>query len=551
MHQQLIQKGIDLKGKVKGQIKTTCPECSQNRRNKSDLCLSVDIDNGVWNCHHCEWKGRVFEKPVKEYVKPLPRLEAVGAKISAWFDSRKISNDTLLRSKVTEATEWMPTKSTEVPVICFNYLREGETVNIKFRCQGKGFKMAQGAELIFYNLDALKGETECVIVEGEMDCLSFIESGVYNVVSVPNGASKGNQKLEYLDNCIEYFSGMTKIIIAVDADEAGYSLREELARRLGKERCFKVSYPEGCKDANEVLMAHGKASVKDLLSSAVEFPIEGILTMDDMIEDVVNYYDNGYPGGDKAGISNLDEYVSFMPGQITIITGIPGSGKSEIIDWISTKLSLNCNWAWAVCSFENQPASFHVTKLMEKFTGKSFAPRHNPLARIDDIQFDNAVNFVSQFYHFINISQVDVTMQGILDKAAELVSRKGIRGLIIDPWNYIEHKIPKGYTETQYTSESLSMVKGFAMKYGVHVFLVAHPTKLKKEPSGKYEIPTLYQISGSSHFFNKADNGLSVYRDFESNQVDVFIQKVRYSWLGKIGQASFHFNTETRQYISL
>lgn len=548
----LEAKGINLKHSRRGQIKTTCPNCSEGRRNKKDPCLSVNIDEGTYNCHNCDFQGRVFEKTVKEYVKPVARLEKLESKSLQWFEQeRKISNNTLLRFGITEAREWMPQFEKEVPVICFNYFRDEQLINIKFRGPKKSFKMAKDAELIFYNLDAIKDKDECIIVEGELDCLALYEAGYYNVVSVPNGASKGSQKLEYLDNCWGYFENKTKVILAVDDDEPGYRLREELARRIGKERCWKVIYPEGCKDANDVLRAHGKHSLASVIDVAYMWPIEGVENPDDMALDIVNYYDNGYPQGFKTGIRELDEHVSFMLGQYTTITGIPGSGKSEVADWIMCSLVKKHDWPWAVASFENQPAALHATKLMEKFTGKSFAYRNNPLARMNESDVAESMDIVQRYFHFISVSQVDITLHGLLEKVKELVRRKGIKGLLIDPWNYIEHKIPKGYTETQYVSESLTEIKNFCLQNGVHVILIAHPTKIRKDPSGKYEVPTLYHISGSAHFFNKTDNGITVYRDFEKNIVDIYIQKVRYSWLGKIGFCSFHYNTETRQYESL
>jgi len=547
----LEAKGIDLKNKRAGTVKTTCPACSETRKDKKDPCLSVNIDEGLYNCHHCGFHGGVFEKVKREYVRPVGRLEKVDSKVLEFFEGRKISNNTLLRFGITQGKEWMPQFQTEVPCICFNYLREGELVNIKFRGAKKSFKMAKDAELIFYNIDSIKDESECIIVEGEIDALSLHESGVYNVVSVPNGASKGNQRLEYLDNCWDYFKDKKKIILMTDSDEAGLSLREELARRIGKEKCFKVNFPEGCKDANDVLLKFGTTGVKELVEIAVPYPIDGVFTMDDLFDDVVNYYENGYPTGVKIGINGLDDYLRLMPGQMTIVTGIPGSGKSEVVDYIMTQTAKESEWSWGVCSFENQPSSFHVTKIMEKYCSKSFAFRKNNESRISKSEFERGVYFIDKYFHFININHIELTLKGILEKCAELVSRKGIKGIVIDPWNYIEHKIPAGYTETQYISECLSEIKQFCLRYGVHAFIIAHPTKLRKETNGKYEVPTLYNISGSAHFFNKTDNGLSIYRDFQTNVVDIYIQKVRYSWLGKIGYCSFNFNTETRQYESI
>lgn len=493
-----------------------------------------------------------YDGPKKEYIKPVKRLEKLGAKTITWMEKeRGISNNTLLRFDITESIEWMPKAGKEVLAVCFNYLRDGELINIKFRGPQKDFKMAKDAELIFYNLDAIKDDKECIIVEGEIDCLSLYEAGVYNVISVPNGAGVGNLKLDYLDNCWHYFENKDRVIIMTDNDDAGYNLREELGRRLGKDRCYKVDYPDGCKDANDVLLKHGKAAILAMVQSAIQWPIEGIITMDEMYPDVCYFYEHGYPQGTKAQIGGLDEFISFMPGQLTTVTGIPGSGKSEFVDYIMCKLTAAAQWGWGVASFENQPSSLHVTKLMEKITGKAFQFRKTPEQRMNVEEFGYAVAMVDKYFSFININTVDVTLTGLLQKARELVVRKGINGLLIDPWNYIEHKVPKGYTETQYISECLTEIKNFAVKNGVHVFLIAHPTKmLKDKKTGKYEIPTLYSISGSAHFFNKTDNGMTVYRDFVENTVEVHIQKIRFSWTGKIGFCGFTYDTFTRQYYS-
>jgi twinkle protein len=370
------------------------------------------------------------------------------------------------------------------------------------------------------------------------------------VVSVPNGASKGNQKLEYLDNCWEAFEDKEKIILFTDGDEAGYSLREELARRLGKDRCYKVNYPENCKDANEVLIKYGKETLKAVCENIQDFPIEGVLTVgDDLIDEIYHYWEHGYPTGIKAGIPNLDPLLSFMEGQYTTITGIPSSGKSEVIDEIMAKMTINNGWKWGIASFENQPAAIHATKIMEKLGGGSFAFRPNPDHRLSQTQFEKGLLTLHDNYTFVNIPKVDVSLVGILEIFAELVKKKGIKGFVIDPWNYLEALIPAGQTETQYISECLTKIKAFCIQYNAHLFLVAHPTKLKKEANGKYEVPTMYSISGSAHFFNKTDNGVAVYRDFETGIIYWYVQKVRYSWLGKLGVAEFNFNVDTRQYI--
>jgi len=535
--------------------------------------FNVSNDKGIYKCFGCGRSGDVIqfvmehknksyyesikflaekynielEKNDKKYERPVQRLTKLSESTIKYFETRGISNNTLLRFNVTESFEWMPKAQAEVTAICFNYYRDEELINIKYRAKDKDFKLAKNAELIFYNIDAIKDTQSVIIVEGEIDALTLYECGYYNVVSVPNGA--GNN-LQYLDNCYKYFENKTRVMIATDNDDPGNNLREELARRIGKEKCYKVLYPDDCKDFNDVLVKHGKAIVANVIELATCFPIEGIHTMEDMYEDVKNYYENGYPKGYESHIPVLDEYITFAGGQITMITGVPGSGKSEFLDYIMTKLTMHHQWHWGVCSFENQPSAFHVTKLQEKVTGKSFAFRKNDSHRLNKDEFDYSIGVIDQYFSFININKVDVTVDGIIDKARELVHRKGIKGLIIDPWNYIEHKVPPNQTETQYISESLTKFKAFALLSNIHIFIVAHPTKIaKSKDTGEYEVPTLYNISGSAHFFNKTDNGICMWRSFKKNEVTCYIQKVRYSWLGKVGNVSFTYNVDTRQYI--
>lgn len=507
-----------------------------------------------------EMKGK------KEYQKPVPRLEKVSKRIIDFFENRKISNNTLLRMKITEAKEWMPLHEKEVPVICFNYFRGEDLVNIKFRGpefrdkegkKKKSFKLSKDSEIIFYNLNGIQGESEAIIVEGEPDCLACVEAGIYNVVSVPNGTpppdKKGNYspKLEYLDNCWMDFEDKTKIIIATDNDFVGGLLREELACRLGKERCYQVQYPEGCKDSNDVLIHYGPEVLREMFEKATQWPIEGIIAPEDIRKEVEYYFKHGYPKGVPARIEGLDPLITFLPGHLTMWTGIPGHGKDEVTNWIATSISKHHEWPWGIFNFE-EPAAIHTTKLMEKFSGKAFAFRSDEGARMSNLEFDRAIDMVEKYFHFVKVDEIDVTMEGIISKAVDLKKRFGIKGLIINPWNYLEHKRSAGQSESDYVSEVLTLLINFLWKHGVHCFLIAHPTKMNKDPkTGKYYVPTLYSISGSAHFFNKTHNGACVYRDYETGETYIHVQKVKWYWIGEIGWSTYMYNTETRQHSFL
>jgi twinkle protein len=540
--------GIDPSKVVGG--KSLCPKCSHTRKNKRDRSLSVDLTTGLFNCHYhaCDFRGCAMEvkREKREYQKPPARLEKLSKKSIQFFESRGISNNTTLRFSITEAKEWMPQFEQETACICFNYYRDSVLVNIKFRGPQKSFKMVKDAELIFFNLDSVKGEEEIVIVEGEMDCLSLHEAGIHNSVSVPNGASMGSQKLEYLDNCWEAFEGAKRIVLAVDSDDAGLSLREELARRLGKERCYTVGYPDGCKDANDVLLKHGKEAVQALIQNKKEWPIEGIITMEEMYDTVSSWYEHGYPPGARTGIPGFDELLTFSPGQVTTITGIPGHGKDEFTNWIMAALSEKEKWTWGVCGFEEEAAQT-VTKLIEKFIGKSFDFRRDPSQRISVSEYERGIYFVDKYFYFFNTEMIECDIDSLLEIADRLVVKYGIKGLVLNPWNWIEKNMMDQMSETEFVSWVYTKVIRWARKRGAHVIIIAHTTKIQKDKdTKKYEVPNLYSISGSANFYNKTHNGVTIYRDEET--VDVYVQKVKQSWLGQKGFSTYRYNTFTRQY---
>lgn len=546
--EKLQSLGIEVRAS-RGQVKVLCPRCSHTRKNRRDPCLSVNIDTGVYNCHNpgCDFKGTVgyTEREKKQYIKPeWSNVTALSDEVVRYWAGRKISQATLNAMRIAQGREWMPQHQKEVAVVLFPYIRNGEVVNIKYRGAGKAFKMVKDAELVFYNLDSLKDAAECLIVEGEPDCLSFIEAGYTPVVSVPNGASKGSQKLEYLDNCWQAFEGMKKIYLGTDADEAGVALRNELARRLGPERCWFLDY-RGCKDGNEFLQKYGAIELADTIAKARPFPIEGVFTVDEIAADVQDIYEKGLPPGETIDQPEFDALLTFYPGQLTTATGIPNHGKSDFIDHVAARLAVFRGWKFGVFSPENFPLAFHVSKLVEKLVGKPFGGEK----KMRQEELDAAMEFLQRHFFFIRPGDENFTLENVLELARLLVVKHGIKGLIIDPWNTLEWQLPPGMTGTDYISAQLAKLISFLQRYGLHGFLVAHPTKVKKDKNtGRYDIPTLYDIAGSANFFNKTFNGFCVYRDFDRLITTVYVQKVKFKHLGKIGYVEYRYDLENGRY---
>lgn len=549
---------IDLKGKRFGNLKTKCPQCSESRKHKRDNCLSVKLSSpneGVWNCHNCGWSGYVGAAgsfvPQKAYQLPEFNNTALSDDTLKWFtDVRKISKATLLTFKVTENASKSGGKW-----VNFNYFREGELVNVKYRkSDEKRFMMAPGAELIFYNLDSIADSESCIITEGEIDALSVYEASPGSkVVSVPNGASKGSAKLEYFDNCFEYFENKNEVILCTDSDEAGIALRDELARRIGREKCFFVDYPEGCKDINDVLVKLGPKEVKQCLETAQPYPLPGIKYVANVQRQLAEIYQNGYPKGATIGYNHFDRHMSFRTGELTMVTGIPGSGKSEFIDEVAQRLAKQ-GWTVGYCSAENQPVELHIAKLMERHAGKKLHADYN---KMSEQQYYDALQFVNDHFLFVSLDeenneQLDMSIEGIFAMVDIMIFRFGIRLFVLDPWNMIEHNIPKNMTETQYTSVVLTKITNYAKRKGIHFILIAHPKKPQKDKNtGLYPVQTMYDISGSSHFFNKTDNGLSVWRNFETGVVEVHIQKIRFKFIGSVGMSAFTYDLTSGRYTEI
>lgn len=469
-----------------------------------------------------------------------------------WFQRRGISETVVRAEGIAVIEAYLAELEERVPCIAFPYRKGGDVVNVKYRgLETKAFQQVGGAEKILYRQEKI-GCERVVIVEGEIDALSCVQSGISSVVSVPDGApaptaKNYSAKFTYLDQDPDPFANVQDIVIAVDADEPGVTLRNELARRLGIERCRFVEWPSGCKDANEVLVTYGSDALQQRIDQAQPFPVQDVVSVEDIAEDVARVYASRPERGLSTGWHNVDQFYTVEPGQLTILTGIPSSGKSEWLDALMLNLAAQEGWQFAVCSPENMPLTTHCAKLLEKHIGKPFWV--GPSQRMSSWDLTNGLQWLHAHLSFIAADD-SLTITAVLDRATQLVRRKGIRGLILDPFNEFDHTRERGITETEYISLTLGALKRWARKHQVHVWLVAHPQKLYRREDGSYPIPTPYDISGSAAFRNKADNCLTVWRDMDNQDlpIQLHVQKIRFKHIGTVGMAELQWDRRTGRY---
>jgi twinkle protein len=527
-----------------GKKQGICPLCSSDRKskNKKAQCASYDWTRGIGTCHNCHNSFQLHTykrkgKAEKIYVKPDKIvIKEPGSKVQEWFKTRGISVDTLNDLKVTEGPEWMPQTQKSENVIKFNYFMGGELTNVKYRDGRKNFKLFKGAEKVFYNIDSIVGFEHCVIVEGEMDVLALHEAGITNAISVPNGATLNTNNLDYLDACIDYFEDKDKIILAVDSDEAGQALQTELIRRLGSEVCYITTF-EDCKDANEYLLKYGKEKLTTRITGAKPVPLENVTTFRDIEDEVTDFVRNGFKPGFQVGLQNFDDIFSTYTGQFITVTGIPSSGKSDFVDQMVVGYNANYGWKTAFASPENQPTYLHAHKLMRK-TWQGMPTK----ADIGGGRWNQIADHCNDNYFHIDMERY--TLDSVLKKAAELVKRKGIKCLVIDPFNKVRD-VSGSDDVNRYTMEYLQKIEIFAKKYDVLVFIVAHPTKMYKNKEGQIEEPTMYSIKGGGEWYDASYHGILVHRNYDDNTVKAKVLKVKFQNLGT-NQAEAHFKWEPK-----
>jgi twinkle protein len=522
-----------------------CPLCSPDRKPKNEKakCASYDWDRGIGTCHNCsktfqlhtyQRKGKsekVYVKPERDAVVDSGLDYPYSDGVVKWFESRGISKNTLYELRISQGSEFMPQTGKTENAIHFNYFVGDQLINIKYRDGKKNFKLYKGAEKVFYNINSIVGFEYCVIVEGEMDVLALHEAGITNAISVPNGATLGTNNLEYLDNCIDYFDDKERIIIAVDSDPAGQALQTELVRRLGSEVCYIASF-EDCKDANEYLLKYGPEALSQRISRSKPVPLENVTTFRDIEDEVTDFVRNGFKPGFQVGLDNFDNIFSTYTGQFITVTGIPSSGKSDFVDQMVIGYNEKYGWKTAYASPENSPTYLHAHKLMRK-TWQGMPT----VADINTDRWNQVADHVNDNYFFIDMERY--TLDSVLRKGAELVKRKGIKCLVIDPFNKVRDNDASGDVNV-YTLEYLSKIEIFAKKYDVLVIVVAHPTKMYKDTKGNIEEPTMYNIKGGGEWYDASYHGLLVHRDYENKTVKVKVLKVKFQNLGENG-AECHF----------
>lgn len=485
-----------------------------------------------------------------------------------WFIGRGIDPETAIRCGVYTQGEGLNT------VVVYPFLENGVVVNRKYRAydpETKRFKKLwqdKNPKKTFVNADAIRAAAEAgqplVITEGEQDWLALEEAGYPYVCSVPDGApSKRNNdpvdqrndlKYEFLWNNWDALEAVTTIILAGDDDEPGRNLNHELSRRLGADRCRFIEYPKQehnfgtedepayrrCKDLNDVLIAFGPTATRSLIDNAKLYPVKGLMEFRDFPErrNLVTY---------DTKIQGLSDHLKLLPGKLFVTTGIPGHGKSTFVDCLIFNMAFYHGWHCCTAVYEAEPNEEWRDDMVVRYRAQ-LVDNARPTESDAEQWIQDSFTFVGR--NPTDDDDEDLTLEDLIENAEISVVRYGSKILLLDPWNEIEHRRRRDETETDYINRAIRSLKRFARRFDVLVIVVAHPTKMNDH--GKVRMPTLYDISGSANWANKADYGAIVWRDdvSEGGASKIKLAKIKkHGLMGKPGTIELELDKNSMTYF--
>lgn len=550
------------------QLSVLCPRCSHRRKpgNQRIPCLSVNLEEGVYKCHNddCDFSGAVgdnyFEKQtrtmkIKQYRKPAKAREegilAPNRDVYEYLKSRGIPEEIAVRNNVGRYVD----KEGRVWIV-YNYLRNGELVNYQRRCIRDGenkdyaalkkeYRFVQGRECepILYNYDRCLKSKIVIITEGVEDAMSWEAIGYEEHTSVNQGApgekdDNAGKKLQCLTNCWELFDNKEQIYIAVDQDGPGKRLCEELITRLGENRCYVVSFPEGCKDANETLMKHGADKLQECFNNAREASPEGIIYLADCWEEMCLDYYGELETGTQTYFEPIDcgyknrKIFSWEPGQVNVWSGYDNEGKSAFLRFLCLMKSAHEDFPWAFYSPEGLRRKFYPN-LIHGYIGKSSKIKHQNHMLKEEYELGAA--FINENFFFVRPKE-EYNIQGLLKRFDYLIGKNGVKGIVIDPYNRVLHMKTKYQRDDQYLVEFMGILSEYAERKKIIVNVVAHqktPETVYKEGIPQdYPEPDKRRIKEGGEWGNTADNVLIIHQPYrksqpESNLVNIITEKIK------------------------
>lgn len=455
----------------------------------------------------------------------------------------------------------------EGPYIAFPYVKNGRELYSKMRnladkrrtfCEPSGVP-----QLVLWGEDALSEKTPSddtlIIVEGEPDRLAALQAGYQFVVSVPSGAAntiEGNRSKAVRCLAIDgdeekglkpSIAAFARVIVATDGDNDGNMLRDAICELIGREFCWVVTYPDGCKDANDILRVRTQANVEaEVAVHNAAHPdkpmtaVYGAEAVRAMIEGAQPVVSDGFvaftdvdrmprTGVMEIGIECLTPYLKLGTPEFLVIGGEANSGKSTVVQSILFNL-LWTNPTLKASIFHGEGAKDIPVTRARRFFGYAMHQRRGGSAEqkaARDAFMDERLAFVSP------PADALPTFEWLLGAMERQALYRGRNVFVIDPWNEIILQAPKGVNKTDWIAECIIKMKRLADRLKLIMIVAHHVTKARDQ----YGPPDKYSLADSAHWANKSDHVLMVWKPKgTTNKTLLIVDKSKdYERLGKLG----------------
>jgi len=563
---QLLDHGIRVRRLLLGawSEQIICPRCGGGSHREKSLSVKLDEDGqgAVWICHRgtCGWKDSIRANSDFPRTRSSASKEKVLPEHTYWdttnqpdwlyefFAERHIGKVTVDRFGVYAMNRTFPGLG-QRPAIVFPYRFRGEDVARKYRPYPEKQPQSQennGTPTLF-NIDAIAKAETVYFVEGEPDVMAMHECGYPATVSLRDGApatvkaNPSDLRFAALETHAEELTRVKNFVLAGDMDKPGLALREELARRLGRHRVSIVTWPEGCKDACDALRK-GFEYLQQAIDSAEPYPIEGVrkINSDVLLKDRPRYATMG------AGTIGTDREIKLpTEGRLIVLTGFPQHGKSSWTRFVAVHTARNHDRRWAIFSPEHQPWEDFAEDCAAVYRGKPF----HEMSEEDKREAGDFLN--GRISMLVSDSEsTSPTVDWLIEQATMLLLRDGTTDLLLDPWNEVEHHYGD-LAETEYVARCLRRFKAFALRHGCNVWIAVHPAKPQPKRNGEERDPPAgYEISGSAHWANKCDLGLTIWRPEKETISRLIAWKSRFRRFAQRGAiVRLGFDATTGRYL--
>ena len=324
-------------------------------------------------------------------------------------------------------------------------------------------------------------------------------------------------------------------------------LESAAARRVTREAALRLA--RACEDWQNTDEELTRLTHETLMDVQLGRNVGSVVSLADRREGVGRHLSGDHPvRAVSTGWPNVDEFYKVTPGRWTLVGGIGGHGKSSWLDALTVNLAEQHGWKFLVCSPEKQPVELHMAQLAQQLANRRLLGQPG---KVNDPDVAVALDRVNDHWKWMELGDSGRDVPSVLSMARLEHAMNPFQGMIVDPWNELTHTRPANMTETEHISESLTRIRSFARQLDVHVWLVAHPTKMKKDADGAYMVPTPYDVAGSHHWSDKADCAVTIYRDKrqEHAPTEVYVQKVRWQPEdGQEGMTLLRFDTSTGRF---